>query len=60
MNYIVMLGSMAIAFCQTEEAARAAKPDLPGAAVYRAAGVLDELEGSETVELFGRNYVKLP
>ena len=60
MNYIVMLFNSVVAFCQTEEQARALKPDLPGAAIYRATGIFDELEGSETVEIFGRNYVKLP
>jgi len=58
MNYIVMLGNAAVAFCQTEAQAQACKPDLPGAAVYRAVSIMDE--DDEIVELFGRSYVKIP
>lgn len=55
MNYIVMLYNSALAFCQTEEQARALKPDLPGAAIYEACGDI----GEDAIILFGRYYKKL-
>lgn len=56
MNYVVMLFGMVVGFAQTKQQAEKMKPDLPGAAIYRAASILDEINGESVVVLFGREY----